>query len=47
MMLGRRLRRERNACGHGCCDWSKAPRRRRTKHERRRDKHSWKREWNV
>ena len=38
-MLGSRLRAERrNTCRYGCCTRTKAHRRRKTKHERMRDK---------
>lgn len=43
-MLGTRLKRDRGVCRYGCCDRTRAPRDRKTKNERARDKQSWRRE---
>lgn len=44
IMLGGRLKRDRNACGYGCCDRTRAPRKRKTRNERTRDKETWRRQ---
>ena len=43
-MLGTTLKRDRNACGHGCCNWTPAPSRRRTRNQRTRENRAWRRE---
>lgn len=44
-MLGKRLRNERrHTCRYGCCHFTKAHFVRKTKHERMRDKVTWKKE---